>query len=76
MWETDPEGSKEQAAGTHGALTVQLEERLDLNLIISGMTQGSEEQFVTSQNEICLTAKKGKFKTGVKDIVLLAKEKI
>lgn len=38
------------------------------------MTQGNEEQFVTSQNEICLTAKKGKFKTGVKDIVLLAKE--
>lgn len=38
------------------------------------MTEGREEQFVTSQNEICLTAIKGKFKTGVKDIVFLAKE--
>jgi len=39
------------------------------------MTQGSEEQFVTSQNKICLTAIKGKIKTGVKDVVFLAKEK-
>lgn len=45
-----------------------------MNSIISGMTQGSEEQFVAPQNEICLTATRGKFKTGVKHIVFLAKE--
>lgn len=52
----------------------KLEERLDMNSVISGMTQGSEEQFVAPQNEICLTATRGKFKTGVKHIVFLAKE--
>lgn len=45
----------------------KLEEELDPNLVISGMTQGSEEEFVTSQNEICLLAIKGIFKAGVTD---------
>lgn len=41
----------------------KLEEGLDPNLVTSGMTRGSEEQFVTSQNEICLPDIKGIFKT-------------
>lgn len=38
------------------------------------MAEGNEEQFVMTQNENCLTAIKGKFKTGIKDRVFLAKE--
>lgn len=54
---------REQAA--HGAKQqAKLEEGLDPNLVISGMTQGSEE-FLTSQNEICLPAIKGTFKAGL-----------
>lgn len=41
----------------------KLEEGLDPNLVTSGMTRGSEELFVTSQNEICLPDIKGIFKT-------------
>lgn len=47
----------------------KLEEGLDLNLVFSGMTQGSEEPFVTTQNEICLPAIKGVFKAGVTDSI-------
>lgn len=47
----------------------KLEEALNPNLVISGMTQGSEEQFVTSQNEICLPAIKGLFKADVTDSI-------
>lgn len=55
----------EKGASSNGAKQqAKLEEGLDPNLVISGMTQGSEE-FLTSQNEICLPAIKGTFKAGL-----------
>lgn len=67
---TDLERERESKQHMEPQHQAKLQEGLDLNLVFSGMTQGSEEPFVTTQNEICLPAIKGTFKAGVTDSIL------